>query len=298
MISIITPVYNGIKHIENCINSVIAQDCSDVEHLIMDGGSDDGTVDIIKIYSKRYSHISWMSEKDEGQVDAMNKSIGMAKGEILCYLNVDDYFEPGTIKRVASLFATLPNPSLLVGNCNVWYSEGELGYVNKPSRLRLLDLLMKWEVNQLPNNPSSYFYHKSLHDIIGLYDKKDRFSFDADFIFRAVQASNVKYVDETFGNYRLYPGTITYEDHKNGLQKARLPKLRKKYIKNLPYLKRLKLYLLKLYYYTLLWILKITGYSWIGVHDFPAILKKKLNAFVNEIIAKKAINLYKSIMKG
>jgi len=124
MISVITPVYNGERFIEACIQVVIDQQCSDVEHIIMDGGSKDGTVDIIKRYAEQYSHIRWLSEKDQGQSDAMNKGIAMAKGEILAILNVDDYYEPNVLKRVTEIFKILPEPSLLVGNCNIWDSNG------------------------------------------------------------------------------------------------------------------------------------------------------------------------------
>jgi glycosyltransferase involved in cell wall biosynthesis len=94
MISIITPVYNGEEFIESCIKVVIDQACPEVEHIIVDGGSTDQTVDIIKQYAKQYPHIRWISEKDRGQSDAINKGIAMAKGEILSILNVDDYYEP------------------------------------------------------------------------------------------------------------------------------------------------------------------------------------------------------------
>ena len=119
MISIITPVYNGDRFIEKCINAVINQNCHDVEHIIIDGGSTDRTVDIIKEYADRSSHIRWISEKDRGQSDAMNKGIQMAKGEIICFLNVDDFYEPNVLNQVVELFIKLPDPSFVVGNCNV-----------------------------------------------------------------------------------------------------------------------------------------------------------------------------------
>ncbi|MGK7941459.1 MAG: glycosyltransferase, partial [Crocosphaera sp.] len=83
MITVITPVYNGETFIESCIKIVIEQNCSHLEHIIVDGGSKDGTVDIIRKYAEQYAHIRWLSESDKGQSDAMNKGIKMAKGEIL-----------------------------------------------------------------------------------------------------------------------------------------------------------------------------------------------------------------------
>ena len=89
-LSIITPVFNGIRFIESCIINVIEQKCPNLEHIIVDGGSTDGTVEIITSYAERYEHIKWVSEKDHGQSDAMNKGIAKALGSILGFLNVDD----------------------------------------------------------------------------------------------------------------------------------------------------------------------------------------------------------------
>ena len=83
MISVITPVFNGETFMEECIRVVINQACPDVEHVIIDGDSKDRTVEIIKMYAAQYPHIRWISEKDDGQSDALNKGVTMAKGDIL-----------------------------------------------------------------------------------------------------------------------------------------------------------------------------------------------------------------------
>ncbi|MBN3951472.1 MAG: glycosyltransferase [Nostoc sp. NMS7] len=80
MISVITPVYNGDKFIESCLQNVINQNFAEVEHIIVDGGSTDKRIDIIKDYANQHPHIHWISEKDQGQSDAMNKGISMAQG--------------------------------------------------------------------------------------------------------------------------------------------------------------------------------------------------------------------------
>lgn len=234
MISIITPVYNGDRFIESCIKNVIEQNCSDVEHIIVDGGSTDRTLKIIKRYASRYPHIRWFSGKDRGQSDAMNKGVAAAKGTILSFLNVDDFYEPNTLNRVLELFKDLPEPSLLVGNCNVWGDEGKILEVNKPDKLTLSELLMGPHVNQYPLNPSAYFYHKSLHQRIGLYKVDEHYAMDIDFLFRAVQAATVHYKDETWGNYRKIEGTKTANDIENGQNLQRIDRLIQRYKKNLP----------------------------------------------------------------
>jgi len=240
MISIITPIYNGKRFVEFCIKNVIEQKCPDMEHIVIDGGSTDGTVEIIKRYAEHFSHIRWVSEKDKGQSDAMNKGIAMARGEMLGFLNVDDYYEPNILNRVVELFVGVPKPSLLVGNCNIWDDDGKISLVNRPAKLRITDLVLKGGINPCPLNPSAYFYHKSLHDKIGPYDINEHYTLDIDFLCRAVQAAHVRYVDEIWGNYRMIAGTKTVRDRQNGTCSARYRGVMEKYRKQLPLLQRME----------------------------------------------------------
>ncbi|MBF0510803.1 MAG: glycosyltransferase [Candidatus Omnitrophica bacterium] len=209
LISIITPVYNGEKFIEACLKNVIAQDSPFVEHVIIDGASSDRTIDIVKAYQQRYAHISWISEKDKGQPDAMNKGIQRAKGEIIGVLNVDDYYEEGVLTKILQIFKTLPVPSFICGNCNCWDDKGILSYVNMPKNLGFKELLLGEHTHPFPVNPSAYFYHKAIHQMIGMYDLKEDNALDLDFVFRAVRKAHVYYFDELWGNYRLLKGTKT-----------------------------------------------------------------------------------------
>ncbi len=238
MISVITPVYNGELFIETCIKVIIDQKCLDVEHIIVDGGSRDGTVDIIKRYAENYPHIRWLSEPDQGQSDAMNKGIALAKGEILAILNVDDYYEPNVLNRVAELFQTLPEPSLLVGNCNVWGSEHYLLYVNKPKKLKFVDLLLGHDANPFPENPAAYFYHTALHQAIGPYNVCENYAMDLDFILRAVRVANLVYINETWGNFRRFENTKTFSALQNGECVSNTDRVIKTYQQQLPLFQR------------------------------------------------------------
>ena len=240
MISIITPVYNCEKFIEFCIKNVINQHYSDVEHIIVDGASKDRTVDIIKQYAAQFSHIRWISEKDQGQSDALNKGIDLAKGEIIGILNADDFYEPGTLNCIAEMFKALPEPTFLVGNCNIWDNDGHLKYINKPKELALFKLLLGPYTYQFPYNPSAYFYHASLHQAAGLYDVDDHYTMDLDFILRAVQLSTVKYVDQVWGNFREVEGSKTFDDKSKGLATKRLKETLKKYEDDLDFLSRMR----------------------------------------------------------
>lgn len=265
MISIITPVYNGEKFIESCLQVVIDQKCLEVEHIIVDGGSSDKTVDIIKDKANQYSHIQWISEKDRGQSDALNKGIAMAQGQIIGVLNVDDFYEVNLLNRICEIFQTLPEPSFIVGNCNIYNQEDKLIYINKPTRLRTIYLLLERRINDdgiidasFPVNPSAYFYHKSLHQQIGLYKVEDHYLMDLDFLLKAVASSHVKYFNETWGNYRYYPGTKTFDDSARGTSVVRIKQLFNDYIKTLSLMDQWQIWLarnmnfslLKIFYFS------------------------------------------------
>jgi len=234
VISIITPVYNGDRFMEACINVVIDQACLDIEHIIVDGGSSDRTIAILQQYAAQYSHIRWLSEPDQGQSDAMNKGIALAQGDIIAILNVDDYYEPNTLNQVSQLFSSLPQPSLLVGNCNIWDDHGNLQFVNCPKKLRFIDLLLGPDANPFPLNPAAYFYHKSLHDQIGLYSLTEHYTMDVDFLLRATQIAHVQYVNVTWGNYRQIAGTKTINDIETGQSSQRIDRLMRHYRQVLP----------------------------------------------------------------
>ncbi len=232
-LSVITPVLNAGRFMEFCILNVIQQNCLEAEHIIVDGGSQDGTLEIIQRYAAEYPHIRWVSEPDKGQSDAMNRGIAMARGEIIGILNADDYYELGVLCRIAGIFKSLPEPSLLVANCNVLDDNGAVAWVNKPSNLKFLDLLTR--IYSFPINPSAYFYHKSLHDRVGLYSVEEHFVMDIDFLIKAARsAAEVRYTDETWGNFRYIKGTKTFENMSMGYGNVPFEALLRKYRHELP----------------------------------------------------------------
>jgi len=234
LLSIITPVYNCEKLIESCMKSVVDQTCPHAEHIIVDGSSSDGTIEIVKRYAEQHPHIRWISEKDQGQSDAMNKGIQLAHGAILGIVNADDYYEPNVFNRVLDIFSSLPEPSLIVGNCNIWDNDGKLKYINKPAKLKFKDLLVDHNINPMPMNPSAYFYHKSLHEIIGLYDVTDHYAMDIDFILKAVPKARVIYINETWGNHRYIKGSKTLTAKETGQLQNNTDKVLNKHLKTLP----------------------------------------------------------------
>jgi glycosyltransferase involved in cell wall biosynthesis len=198
MISIISPVFNSAPYIRDCIQSVADQYFEGLEHLIVDGGSTDGSVEIIKELSQTYPHIRWISEKDKGQSDAMNKGIALAKNPVISFLNADDRYEKNALSFACQVFTSAKPDTFLVGNCRVLREDGTESMINKPFPFRRISFMLDYN---FPFNPSAYFYHKSLHEKVGLYAVEDHLTMDIDFIFRLFGKANVIYEDRILGNY-------------------------------------------------------------------------------------------------
>lgn len=217
-LTVITPVFNGARYIEQCLQNVVDQKCVVAEHLIMDGASTDGTAEIVKDWAAKHAHIRLISEKDKGQSDAMNKGIHLAKGEIISFLNVDDYYEENVLNRVLEIFKELRAPAFVCGNLNIWNADGSLKHFNKPDRISLPELAsncFEW-----PYNPSAYFYHKSLHQKTGPYNVDNHFCMDYEFVMEAAKAVPLRHVDELWGNFVMVADSKTQSTHEDALEKA------------------------------------------------------------------------------
>ncbi len=115
-ISIITPSFNQGRFIERTIKSVLEQGYSNLEYIVVDGGSSDETLDILRKYD---SQLQWISEKDEGQSDAINKGLRMATGDIVAFLNSDDTYEENALRNVVNFFTANPSIIWLTGRCRI-----------------------------------------------------------------------------------------------------------------------------------------------------------------------------------
>jgi glycosyltransferase involved in cell wall biosynthesis len=120
LVSIVIPSYNKVKYIEKTLQSIVTQKNANFEVIIQDGGSTDGTLDIIKKYAKKYANlISYVSKKDGGQLDAINKGLKKAKGDIVTFINADDEYELGALETVTGYFTENPNALWFVGKCSI-----------------------------------------------------------------------------------------------------------------------------------------------------------------------------------
>jgi glycosyltransferase involved in cell wall biosynthesis len=213
-LTIITPVLNSIQFIEKCILNVIEQNCSDqLEHLIIDAGSTDGTLEVIKSYAEKFAHIRYISEPDNGQSDAMNKGIKLANNSIISFLNADDVYYPFTLRRVIHLFKSKPGLEFISGNCKVVSQDGDLIYLNRPKRIKAYHLFSYTEA--FPVNPVAYFYKKEIHNKTGLYNTDDHHTMDYDFILKASLVTNIIYFNEDWGYAMYHDGSKTQQDLAN-----------------------------------------------------------------------------------
>lgn len=122
-VSIVTPSYNQGQFIEETIRSVLSQDYENIEYIVMDGGSTDNTIDLLKKYDNK---IKWVSRPDSGQADAVNKGFKMATGEILGWLNSDDTYNPGTVSTVVKHFVESPETVMIYGDANFFDKRGQI----------------------------------------------------------------------------------------------------------------------------------------------------------------------------
>src|SRR3989344_7830315 len=132
LISILTPSLNKVDFIAKAIESVIFQKYPNVEHIIIDGCSTDGSVEVIKEFARKYKHLKVVVEKDDSHIEALNKAVKMAKGEIISVLNTDDYYEPNVFFEVANLFRSNEEVEVVVGNCRMVDSNGDTIRISKP----------------------------------------------------------------------------------------------------------------------------------------------------------------------
>src|SRR5438270_8190210 len=123
-ISVVTPSFNSAETLQQTIESVLSQDYALFEHIIIDGGSTDGTTQLLQ----KYPHLMWSSERDEGHYDAMNKGITRATGDLVVILNADDCFRPGAFKNVAEAFQKNPQWDALFGDVVFVNGEGRKIY--------------------------------------------------------------------------------------------------------------------------------------------------------------------------
>lgn len=197
-ISVITPSYNQGIYIEETIQSVLNQNYPNLEYIIIDGGSNDSTLEVIKKYESKIDF--WVSEKDKGQADAINRGFAMATGDILCWLNSDDYFFPETLNYVASKLNINKN-EILFGEVDHIFEPGkEIKHSNVQNKYKNYNL----ELYDYIIQPGS-FWTKKVWKVTGSLSDNLHFVFDWEWFLRAkLNATEFIYTSRVMSMYRVH----------------------------------------------------------------------------------------------
>jgi glycosyltransferase involved in cell wall biosynthesis len=176
-----------------CILSVIAQEYPNFEHIIVDGASQDGTCDTLK----SFPHLIWISEPDTGEANAINKALAMASGDIICWLNADDFLCLGVFKKIADLFAENSELEAVYGDAEFRSPHGlSFGFKRPRAGLVFADFLRWWNDDTLPHQPSMFFSRKLL-DRVGRLNESLHFSIDLELWLRCALETDLHYVADT-----------------------------------------------------------------------------------------------------
>lgn len=206
-ISILTPSFNQAQYIEQTICSVLDQGYPNLEYIIIDGGSTDGSADIIRKYEKHLAY--WVSEKDKGQTHAINKGMSRATGDVRAYINSDDYYLPGAFQKVAEHFTEHPDTDLVHGRCRVVDDTGNKIDEWFGSIDRYEDILDIWKVWTKRRNyvQPEVFWSRRIAEKIGPFREELFFVMDYEYWTRILRAGGiVRRIDAEVAAFRRQPG--------------------------------------------------------------------------------------------
>jgi glycosyltransferase involved in cell wall biosynthesis len=205
LVSIVTPSFNQATFLEETICSVLDQEYEHLEYIIVDGGSTDGSLEIIQKYADRLAW--WVSEPDRGQTDAINKGFAKSKGEILAWLNSDDTYLEGVISEAAAYLDAHPEVGTVYGDANL---IDELGSVigKFPARQTDYQRLMRGYVH-IPQQAT--FFRGDLWEKVGPLDPSFFFAMDYDLWVRLSKEAPLKYHPKLWANFRLHEDAKSIE---------------------------------------------------------------------------------------
>ena len=196
-VSIITPSYNQARYLEETIRSVLGQNYPALEYFVIDGGSNDGSVEIIRRYGDQLA--GWVSEKDQGQADAINKGFRRATGEIIAWLNSDDVYQPGAIQKAVEAFEKHPEAGLVYGNV-LSIDEHSQPFNLQTFQPYQLEDLMAFNIISQP----AVFMRRALLEQAGLLDLQYHLLLDHHLWLRMARLAPIVYIPETLAAARYH----------------------------------------------------------------------------------------------
>ena len=197
-VTIVTPSYNQAEYLEAAICSVLAQDYPNIEYIVVDGGSKDTSVEIIQKYAGRLAW--WVSEKDRGHADALNKGFSQATGEILAWLNSDDEYHPGAISEAVAFLCDHLEAGMVYADANFTDHTGKVigQFASRQTDYRRL---LQGSVH-IPQ--ATTFFRADLWRLVGPLDLSLFFAFDYDLWVKLAKISAICYVPRLWANFRMH----------------------------------------------------------------------------------------------
>lgn len=211
-ISVVTATLNRKDFLPRCIEGVAGQSYPRKEHVIIDGGSNDGTVDLLKSYAEKYPHIKWVSERDNGISSALNKGLALATGDVIGINGDDDYYEPGAFEIVATEFDQNPSAGVVSGTCDHIRNDGSVWISLKAGFTNREDLIEYWKYwgNTTFLPAPSTFFRREVIEAVGGFDEADRYAMDYHHWIKITERFGVKTVDKVLAKFRSDHGTVTF----------------------------------------------------------------------------------------
>lgn len=212
LVTIVTPSFNQADYLEATINSVLEQSYPHIEYIIMDGGSTDGSVDIIKKYEGRIA--SWVSEQDKGQTEAINKGFNRAKGDILAWLNSDDtYANPNAVADAVNFLIAHPQVAMVYADCNFIDETGT--FIGKFAS-RQTDYA-KLRTGYVHISQQTMFFRAKYWKELGPLDPSFYFAMDYDLWVRIAKHAPIQYLPgRTWANFRIHTSSKTNVNDERG----------------------------------------------------------------------------------
>lgn len=205
LVSVITPVFNAKKYLRDCIESALSQSYPLTEHVIVDGGSTDGTLDLLAEYGAKFpERVRYLTGKDKNAEDAWNKGILASKGDILGWLGADDLYLPDAIQTVVDFYRGNPEAAFVFGAYEV---------IDEQGNILLRDMLKDFDFDEALNNAchiatTSAFYTREVVQKIGLLDT-DLVPADYDYWIRIAKVYRPYRIHQVLSQARLWPGSIS-----------------------------------------------------------------------------------------
>ncbi len=219
-LSVVVPSLNQGHFIRRTLDSILDQSIENLEVIVVDGGSGDDTLEVLRGYGER---ITWTSEPDRGQSDAINKGLRRARGEIVCYLNSDDLFEPGALRAVLDHFAAHPGTQWLFGRCRIIDGAGapirSLVDTYKTLWARFVRLRASLLVLNYIPQPAT-FWRASATAQVGLIDESLYYAMDYDLWLRLSTLGRPAFLDRYLASFRIHDGSKSLNGARKQLAEA------------------------------------------------------------------------------